>query len=586
MRLEHVGAGEVDVVGGHERQPRGVGDLDVAALRQALVLGQAVLARVALELDVETVGVGLGQPGHELLGLLPAPGAQEAPHGAVGAAGEADQAVRVRREVAERDLWLAGGLGEVELRLEREEVEVAGLALREEHDGRGRHRLGAGGDRDVFEVELDAQDGLDPGLGRALRELQRGEHGVGVRERDGRHPGLRGHGGKRLDANGALQDRELGMDAQVDESGIGHGGKLGSAAGGHQARRGRAAGAGVADTGGRLPPVAAALRATPPVGPRALRGRRARPSARPSRHGRPPALWPVDAGGRRGRGGGLASARRIGTLRGFKAEAAGVHRVPSQRRGRAARGRAGGAHAARLAAGRAGPQRHQGGVQRGRLRRVHGARDRRGRHAAAQRVHPSAAAAPRARRAHGGGDRRTGRRAASGAAGDGGAPRLAMRILHAGLRGDHGRGAPARTARPRRPARGVPVPLHGLRAHRAGRAAAEDAPAPAWMREELGRLAGRDERPGSPANGAGGEEAPARGRGGEETGGVAYRATPRSRPTGGGATPWPAPGRPTGAATGRRAAGSARPPRRRWRPGTPSTPTPRSSRARPTWGCG
>ncbi len=83
--------------------------------------------------------------------------------------------------------------------------------------------------------------------------------------------------------------------------------------------------------------------------------------------------------------------------------------------------------------------RHQGRLRRGRLRRLHGAWSARldGRRAAlssGQRLHPLPAHARRLPAADGREHLGRGRHAASGAAGDGRLPRLAVRLLHARLR--------------------------------------------------------------------------------------------------------------------------------------------------------
>lgn len=82
--------------------------------------------------------------------------------------------------------------------------------------------------------------------------------------------------------------------------------------------------------------------------------------------------------------------------------------------------------------------RHEGGLRGRRLRRVHGRRrrtERRGRRRVqgGQRVHPVPADARWPRAVHRRGPAPAGRRAASGAGGARRMPRLAMRLLHAGL---------------------------------------------------------------------------------------------------------------------------------------------------------
>ena len=115
------------------------------------------------------------------------------------------------------------------------------------------------------------------------------------------------------------------------------------------------------------------------------------------------------------------------------------HPLPAQRRRRRGRRRLAADDAARVPARAPAAHRHQGGLRRGRLRRLHGGgrrarRGRRARLAAGQRLHPAAAH----RRRPGGVHRREPagrrRRAAPGAGGAGARARLAVRLLHAGLR--------------------------------------------------------------------------------------------------------------------------------------------------------
>ncbi len=148
------------------------------------------------------------------------------------------------------------------------------------------------------------------------------------------------------------------------------------------------------------------------------------------------------------------------------------HPLPARRQGRDRRRRR--AHAIGAEFPARGPEAHrdEGGLRRGRLRRLHGGgrRDRWRRRGAQdrQRLHP---VRPRARRqgvVHGGGSAPAERRSPPRAAGDGRLSRLAMRLLHARLRhvavgalrrarcGGH---APDRRRAPQRAHR-KPLPLH------------------------------------------------------------------------------------------------------------------------------
>ena len=96
-------------------------------------------------------------------------------------------------------------------------------------------------------------------------------------------------------------------------------------------------------------------------------------------------------------------------------------------------------HRAAAPARRPALHRHQGRLRRGRLRRLHRRHRRAARTAqlsaeGRQFLHPVPAHARRQGAVHGRRPAAAGRRAAPGAAGDGRMPRLAMRLLHAGLR--------------------------------------------------------------------------------------------------------------------------------------------------------
>ena len=71
----------------------------------------------------------------------------------------------------------------------------------------------------VADVDLAADERLDPLLLRVLVELDgAGERAV-VGERDGRHLELGRAGGEVRDPAGPVEDRELGVDVEVDELG-------------------------------------------------------------------------------------------------------------------------------------------------------------------------------------------------------------------------------------------------------------------------------------------------------------------------------------------------------------------------------
>ena len=94
MGLVHVGLREINVVGGDQGQTQRIGHLDMAAFGRTFGLGiLPALARMALQLDIEPVGIGGGEAFQKRLGLDALPRLQQAADGSVGAAGEADEAI-------------------------------------------------------------------------------------------------------------------------------------------------------------------------------------------------------------------------------------------------------------------------------------------------------------------------------------------------------------------------------------------------------------------------------------------------------------------------------------------------------------
>ena len=225
VRLEHRRRGEEAVVGGDQRQARGIGERDQAGL-------DGVLQRlaVAMQLHHAAIGERLGEAGEQRLGLGFLPLGQQPGDRAVGAAGQQDQPGRVRGEHIERKLRLQPGFGFQEAaRGQALEVGQPGRVLRQQHQRIGRQagrvragRVGAG------QGDLAADDRLDA-LGRAgLAELQGAEQVAGVGDGDRGHRRLARQGGDLVGLDGALAERIGGVDAKVDEIGVGHGGSMGT----------------------------------------------------------------------------------------------------------------------------------------------------------------------------------------------------------------------------------------------------------------------------------------------------------------------------------------------------------------------
>ena len=78
----------------------------------------------------------------------------------------------------------------------------------------------------VDEVDLAADDRLDPGLARGLVELDRAVHHAVVGEPERGLPERGGALDEAVDLRGAVEQRVLGVDVEVGAGGGGHGGPL------------------------------------------------------------------------------------------------------------------------------------------------------------------------------------------------------------------------------------------------------------------------------------------------------------------------------------------------------------------------
>ena len=103
-----------------------------------------------------------------------------------------------------------------------DQVLVAGVVHGQEHEVegglarafRGLVEAVAGGD-----IELAADDGLDPGLFGLDVEFQGAEHGAVVGDGHGAHPVFLALGQQVADPDGAVEQAVLGVDMEVDEIG-------------------------------------------------------------------------------------------------------------------------------------------------------------------------------------------------------------------------------------------------------------------------------------------------------------------------------------------------------------------------------
>ncbi len=200
----------VDVAGGDERKPRLLGEL-----RELRVDARLLLEAGVLDLDVDVVAPeDLRQPVEVGGGVLRTALLERPADPAGEAAGERHDPVRVRLEVPPVDPRLVVVALEVGGRGELDQVPVALVRLGQQGQVRVALLLARGV---VADVDLAADQRLDAGLLGLLVELDgAGERAV-VGERDGGHLELGGAGDQRRNPASPVEDRELGVDVEVDE---------------------------------------------------------------------------------------------------------------------------------------------------------------------------------------------------------------------------------------------------------------------------------------------------------------------------------------------------------------------------------
>ncbi len=229
MGLIHVPLGEVDVIGRNNRQTHGIGQIQGSRFGDRFMFGQgAVLAGVALQFDIETVGIGLGQFRTKRLGLVPLSVREQLTKWSSGASGQTDQTVGIKLQL------LHGDMGEIVPALQKvarvqfEQIEVSRLVLSKQNNGAGFGPFFTGTRGiAVSQIELTADDRLHACTGHILGKLQRREEVARIGHSNCGHPRLAGHFGERFDLHRPLKKRIGGVQAEVNESrGLGHGLKL------------------------------------------------------------------------------------------------------------------------------------------------------------------------------------------------------------------------------------------------------------------------------------------------------------------------------------------------------------------------
>ena len=234
VRLVVVGRGEVDLVGGDDRQAARVGEIEQRRLGVVLVL-QAV----PLDLDVQPVAEDLLQLLETLERCFLLALAQRQIDRAVGSAGQRDQALAVRFEALDLDMRrLVLGRIEEGAGGELHQVLVAALVgapaappHRPAASAAGWRRRVAGPLPCAAVAEIDLQgaadDRLDAGAGQLVGELQRAEQVVGVGQAEGREAVADGELGQPRNGQRAFQQRIGGVHLEVHEGQPGGGAAVG-----------------------------------------------------------------------------------------------------------------------------------------------------------------------------------------------------------------------------------------------------------------------------------------------------------------------------------------------------------------------
>ncbi len=216
MRARVLVAEVVDVAGRHRRQPALLGERDELGIDPLLDVEVRVL-----ELDVDPVAAeDLLEPVELRLGVAVAVLLERLADAAGEAARERDQPAAVPLEQLPVDARLVVVALEVAERGQLDQVRVALVRLGEEREVRLSLLLDV---PVVGDVDLAAEERLDALLAGRLEEVDRAGERAVVGEPDGRHLELGRAPGEVRDPAGPVEDRELGVDVEVDERRFGHG---------------------------------------------------------------------------------------------------------------------------------------------------------------------------------------------------------------------------------------------------------------------------------------------------------------------------------------------------------------------------
>ena len=208
----------MDVVGDDEIEPEILGDRLQPDVDDPLLVDALVLHLEEEVLAAEDVAIG-GRRRDRLLLLLGADAGGDFP---LEAAAQADQPLRVLREQLLVDARLVVEALGVARRHQLDQVVIALVGLGEEHEvvRRLARRAALGAPIARRDVDLAAEDRVDPALARLVVEDDRREHVAVLGDRHRRHLQLDRLVEQFFDPAGAVEQRVLGVQMQVDE--VGH----------------------------------------------------------------------------------------------------------------------------------------------------------------------------------------------------------------------------------------------------------------------------------------------------------------------------------------------------------------------------
>ncbi len=216
VRERVVGVEVVHVTRGDEREPRLGGECDQLGVH-LLLLGEPGI----LELHVGRVAPEDLDEAVEIRACVLRPSLRERPrHPAREASGERDDPLRVALEKLPVDARLVVVALEVAERRELDQVRVTLVRLGEKREVRVALRLRV---PVVGDVDLAADDRLDPRCAGLAVELDRAGERAVVREGHGGHLEARSLRDEPGNPTRPVEDRVLRVDVQVDEGRCGHG---------------------------------------------------------------------------------------------------------------------------------------------------------------------------------------------------------------------------------------------------------------------------------------------------------------------------------------------------------------------------